>query len=106
MRIDQILQSEHFGLHSTIDPHLESIYTEYYQLMSKKKLNEEESKKILELRSIINKQSVLGESRRERIALQYADEYIATTSSNSTDAEIIQARRTVRKNILKILRGK
>ena len=34
MRVDQLLTSEHFGLHSTLDPDIEAKYEEYYKLLS------------------------------------------------------------------------
>jgi hypothetical protein len=34
MRVDQLLTSEYFGLNSTIDPDLESQFSEYYQLLA------------------------------------------------------------------------
>ena len=35
LRVDQLLTSEHFGLNSTIDPELDSLFAEYYLLKAK-----------------------------------------------------------------------
>ncbi|MBL0083685.1 MAG: hypothetical protein IPP37_15290 [Saprospiraceae bacterium] len=38
LRVDQILTSPFFGLHSAVDPDTERMFNEYYSLLAKEKL--------------------------------------------------------------------
>ena len=44
LRVDQLLTSEHFGLNSTIDPELDSLFAEYYLLKAKPHRNATETR--------------------------------------------------------------
>ncbi|MGN6814527.1 MAG: AAA family ATPase [Solirubrobacterales bacterium] len=77
LAVDQILTSEHFGLHSTRDPAVEELLNEYYSLLAGRKRNASVEKRLQELRAQLDSYHLLGTTRRERLALQAADEFIA-----------------------------
>ncbi|WP_426336646.1 AAA family ATPase [Pseudoduganella sp. R-31] len=77
MRIEQLLKSELFGLHSTEDPIVESMFEEYYNLLAKHSLGPEERKKLASLRGDLANKRQMGSTQRERIVLQAADEFLA-----------------------------
>jgi hypothetical protein len=79
MRIDQILTSEHFGLDSTIDPELDTLFQEYYYLLALRALNQKQKERLEELRQQLeqSKFRVFGSTPRERIMLEEIDKYLA-----------------------------
>jgi uncharacterized protein (TIGR02646 family) len=77
MRVDQLLTSEYFGLNSTLDPDLDAVFQEYYQLLALRKRNVEQAKRLAELKSRLDQFRVFGSSRRERLALEAVDQYLA-----------------------------
>jgi ABC-type arginine transport system ATPase subunit len=77
LRVDQLLTSEHFGLNSTIDPELDALFAEYYALKAKRTLSSAERRRHDELHERLDGLQVLGSTRRERLVLEAADEFIA-----------------------------
>ena len=77
LRVDQLLTSEAFGLNSTIDPELDALFVEYYALKAKRKLSSIEQRRHDELKAQLDELQVLGTTRRERLILEAADEFIA-----------------------------
>jgi uncharacterized protein (TIGR02646 family) len=76
LRVDELLTSEVFGLNSTIDPELERDFDRYYALLAsgESKLAHQE---IATLRERLDAHRQFGVTRRERLALEAADEYLA-----------------------------
>ena len=77
LRIDQILMSEHFGLQSTLDPSLQSLFDRYHALLRKPAPNKAERAEIEALRTKINDIQVVGHSERERRMLAAIDRFLA-----------------------------
>jgi len=77
LRVDQILTSPFFGLHSAVDPGTEKIFNEYYSLLAKDKLTDEEENRKLELSDKIPKMKYLGDTLREELAIYVIDELLA-----------------------------
>jgi len=77
LRVDQILTSPFFGLHSAVDPGTEKIFNEYYSLLAKDKLTDEEDNRKLELSDKIPKMKYLGDTLREELAIYVIDELLA-----------------------------
>ena len=84
LRVDQILLSEHFGLHTTMDPTIEDEFREYSELLSRKTVSGREKKRREELRARLAPLEVLGSSQRERLLLDSVDRRIAKLRSQST----------------------
>jgi hypothetical protein len=82
MRVDQLLASEHFGMGSTIDPEVDMLFAEYYRLKAKRRRSKPEQARIAELRERLDGRKLLGVTRRERLALDAADDFLA----HETDA--------------------
>jgi uncharacterized protein (TIGR02646 family) len=77
LRVDQLLTSDFFGLHTAIDPELEKRFNIYYDLLEREEtLSEPETQKLVELRNELAEKSVLGSSRRDRIILNIIDKFI------------------------------
>ncbi len=84
MRIDQILTSEHFGLQSTLDPSLESIFTEYQALLRRQSSDPASLERIDKLRTEINDKQEIGKTERERRLLAAIDRHLANQASESS----------------------
>lgn len=77
LRVDQILSSPYFGLHSAVDPEIEALFDEYYSLLAKENLTIEEENRKLELSDKMPKLKFLGDSLREELAIYVIDELLA-----------------------------
>lgn len=77
MRVDQLLTSALFGLHTTLDPKLEKEFREYYALLGKDKLNSKERARLDALRKPLGRVGVLGYTRRDQLVYQFIDKYLA-----------------------------
>ncbi|HZV75520.1 MAG TPA: AAA family ATPase [Conexibacter sp.] len=77
LMVDQLLTSEHFGLSSTIDPELERTFEEYYKLLADPQRDAAAEQRRKELRALLAERRQLGFTRREEMALDAADEYLA-----------------------------
>ncbi len=78
LRVDQLLTSEHFGLLTTRSLHIEEQFTEYYELLAKRSLTDEEKERREDLKSELERHDQLGRTRRERLMLEAIDRYLAT----------------------------
>lgn len=79
LRVDQLLTSEFFGLHTTIDPDIERDYDAYYGLLAREatSLTPKEKKQLEELRYRLAETTNLGASRRERMVFDIVDKFLA-----------------------------
>lgn len=87
LRVDQLLTSEFFGLNTTFDPEVDKLFTRYYELKGKWQLDEAEQQELGELQVELDRHRVLGRTRRERILLEAADDYLATEVVTVDDEE-------------------
>jgi uncharacterized protein (TIGR02646 family) len=78
MRVDQLLTSEYFGLNSTLDPELDNLFDEYYQLLALRKRSAVQENRLQELKSQLDQYRVFGATRRERLALEAVDQFLAS----------------------------
>ena len=87
LRVDQLLTSMMFGLHSTLDPELEEQFDRYYYLLSRKPdaLGPDEVEELETLKNSVGKQGVLGDSRRDQMIYEVIDRFLATESSLEPD---------------------
>ena len=83
MRVDQLLTSRMFGMHSTLDPELEEQFDRYYELLSRHKtgLSPEDEEELQELESTIGSHGILGNTRRDQVIYRLIDEFIAREPS-------------------------
>jgi uncharacterized protein (TIGR02646 family) len=77
LEVDQLLTSEHFGLDSTLDPRVADVYDRYYELLSRPRDDEEAAGELPELKDRLAALRQLGTTRRERLALEAVDEFLA-----------------------------
>lgn len=75
MRIDQILTSEHFGLHSTLDPGLQGLFDEYQALL-RRGASKSHPERLTELQGRIDSIQQIGDTVRERMMLGAIDRYL------------------------------
>jgi hypothetical protein len=80
MRVDQLLTSEHFGLDSLVDPDTDIKMKRYQALRAKSRTSSEEAE-LAELTTFFTQSRLLGQTWRERLALQAADEVIGRLGS-------------------------
>jgi predicted ATP-binding protein involved in virulence len=81
LRVDQLLTSEYFGLNSTIDPKIEKLFKEYYDLVAINDEDRTEAQKseIVRLKEEIDEKNYMrfGNDLREELVYQAVDELIA-----------------------------
>jgi uncharacterized protein (TIGR02646 family) len=79
MRVDQILQSEYFGLRSAMDPDVEADFDRMYRLKAKtpSKLTAAQKRTLAELEQRLAGIEVLGSTRSERLMLSEINRYLA-----------------------------
>jgi hypothetical protein len=91
--VDQLLTSEHFGLHSTVDPELEHTFEEYYDLLARRSLTSSAQRRLAELTAILEERRQMGFTRRERMALEAADDFLAREQDlDAVDREQLSAK--------------
>lgn len=77
LRVDQLLTSPFFGLHTTIDPGLDLEFQEYYELLATHSLTPEQVERREELRGQLARFSFLGYTRRDQLVLDVVDRFLA-----------------------------
>jgi uncharacterized protein (TIGR02646 family) len=102
LRVDQLLTSEHFGLNSTIDPELDALFAEYYLLKAKPHLTVAERRRRKELEARLDGLDVMGSTRRERIVLEAADDFLAKSGTLADPNERLALKRSTKRRIAKI----
>lgn len=98
LRIDQLLTSELFGLHSTDDPDVEAMFEEYYGLLAKHAPDRDDKKKLAILKDELADKRQMGNTQRERIVFEAADEFLARRQAEKeaqTPEKRAAARRTL-----------
>jgi len=99
LRVDQLLTSEFFGLHTAVDPDIDQYYQAYYRILAKPEgsRSKEESKKLEDLKRIIDRQPrILGYTRRDQLIYEAIDTLLAEDLALSGTGED-PARREKRK---------
>jgi uncharacterized protein (TIGR02646 family) len=102
LRVDQLLTSEHFGLNSTIDPELDALFAEYYLLKAKPHRAAADTRRLDELQTQLDGLDVLGSTRRERIVLEAADDYLAKAGTLADPNERLALKESTKKRIAAI----
>lgn len=102
LRVDQLLTSEHFGLNSTIDPELDALFAEYYLLEAKPHRTASDSRRLQRLRAQLDGLDALGTTRRERIVLEAADDYLARAGTLADPGERLALRESTKRRIAAI----
>jgi predicted ATP-binding protein involved in virulence len=102
LRVDQLLTSEHFGLNSTIDPELDALFAEYYLLKAKPHRTAADTRRLDELQQQLDGLDVLGSTRRERIVLEAADDYLAKAGTLADPGERLALKESTKKRIAAI----
>lgn len=77
LRIDQLLTSPFFGLHTTIDPEIDRRFQEYYDLLATPGLSPELTARRDALRLELAGFGVLGYTRRDQLMYEVVDRYLA-----------------------------
>lgn len=99
-RVDQILTSEMFGLHSTIDPEIDRKFREYYALLTRS--SGKRSRKLQALEAELRPQNRLGDTRREQLIYEAIDDYLANESRLRTTVLRDQMRTKTKRTIAKL----
>lgn len=77
MRVDQILTSPIFGLHSTIDPKIEADFVRYYSLLAKSNLTTDEEEQKDQLATTLKPHRHLAYTRRDQFMYEIIDQFLA-----------------------------
>jgi uncharacterized protein (TIGR02646 family) len=88
LRVDQLLTSPLFGLHSTIDPAVDRDFQRYYQLLGKPSLTPPEEDERARLSTVLREAGILGtpvvgQTRRSQLIYDAVDQYLAKEPSLS-----------------------
>jgi uncharacterized protein (TIGR02646 family) len=98
LRVDQLLTSELFGLHSTDDPDVEAMFEEYYGLLAKHAPGRDDKKKIAQLKDDLADKRQMGTTQRERIVFEAADEFLARRQAEK-EAQSLETRAAARRTL-------
>ncbi len=82
-RVDQLLTSNFFGLHSTIDPKIEDAFDKLYKLLAIKNKTNESEQEIEKLKNELKNMDQYGDSIREELMYDVIDELLAKEYANS-----------------------
>ena len=82
LEVDQILTSEFFGLHNTISIEIDSLFEEYYSLISKTR-SLAENDRLVKVEKALNKHELLGNTKRERLLFQAIDKLLINIDEDS-----------------------
>jgi uncharacterized protein (TIGR02646 family) len=79
LRVDQILTSRVFGLHTALDPEREDRLARYYELLSRAETTRtpEEQEELAALAQSVGGSGILGSTRRDQILHRIVDEFVA-----------------------------
>lgn len=77
LQTDQLLTSDHFGLHTSADPDTEQKFGQYYELLARPSRTRDEEMLLLQLKEEIRKADYLGMNRRDQALLEGIDKYLA-----------------------------
>lgn len=77
LRVDQLLTSRFFGLHSTLDPDQERDFERYYVLLAQDSRTDDEDRELEALRQKVGKEGVLGDTPRDQLIYAVIDKHIA-----------------------------
>ena len=75
MRVDQILTSPFFGLHTALDEEIETKFSKYYRLLALRSPHNKDA--IRKLEDELKDKELLGSTERERILYRLIDEFLA-----------------------------
>jgi hypothetical protein len=92
LRVDQLLTSEYFGLHSTMDPSIEQQYREMYRLMALRQPTPKQTERITQLRHDLAPYELPGATRRERRLLEIIDKELAETDDEPNSGKRAEIR--------------
>lgn len=103
LRVDQLLTSRFFGLQSTIDPNVDRIFTEYYHLLAKLERTQQEEARLEQLKNETKRYGVLGYTRRDQLAYECIDQFLAKEKMMPDD-EREQLREDTKSEVVNIWR--
>jgi hypothetical protein len=102
LRVDQILTSDVFGLNSTIDPTLDALFARYYELKGRWTRTQAEEKQLGELHAQLEQYQVLGQTARERLLLEAADDFLAQERRLAGDGGRRELRATTKRRMAQL----
>ena len=101
MRVDQLLTSPFFGLHSTIDPEIDAAFQKYYALLERHADGEPEPDELVRLRGRLSRHNTIGYTRRDQLLYNFIDDYLAE-HPDATQLEPSELSPETRKELLDI----
>lgn len=99
---DQLLTSEHFGLYSTLDEKMQSVYERYYQLISTRVLKPSEREELQRLQVVLGDRRQFGSTRREKMMYHVIDNFLAREESAVTRDESERLERSAYADLTRI----
>jgi uncharacterized protein (TIGR02646 family) len=90
LAVDQLLTSEHFGLSSTLDPEIQADFERYYELLAKRRRSAADEQELDHLTVRLDRLQLLGTTRRERLALEGVDRFLADETEVGSDHEFTE----------------
>jgi len=104
LRIDQLLTSPLFGLHTTLDPDVDRDFRRYYELLGNPDRTPEEEQQVADLKRIVDRHSALGYTRRDRLVYEAIDDYLARESKLS-HAGKVKLEKATKRTVLRLWRS-
>jgi predicted ATPase len=104
LRVDQLLTSRFFGLHSTLDPDSERDLESYYNLLALDARTPAQSEELEQLRGRVGGQGLLGDTVRDQVIYAVIDKYIAKELREADPSTSAQRRAETEERVAEIWR--
>ena len=85
LRVDQLLTSEYFGLHSTLDTETDKKFKKYYRLLALPERSDDQQAQLAKLKDQLEELDLMGETRRQRLMLGAIDQALASEADLDLD---------------------
>ncbi len=105
-RVDQLLTSEFFGLHSAMDPETEKEFNEYYRLLALDTLDARQRQRLAELKVTLADRQHLGATPREELMYEVIDKLLADKRHNRPERPMVDVKQEAVDRIAKLWKSK
>lgn len=103
LRIDQILTSPYFGLNTTLDPDVETLFDRYYFLLSEKSLSFEEHQELENIERELKDLELVGDTPRDQLMYRIIDEFLAREKETINKGEVNNLKKETVQRVVNII---
>ncbi len=105
LQVDQLLTSEHFGLHSITDPDTDRLFRQYYDLLAVNNPTSSQSATIQALQVKLENKGQTGATLREQMLLETIDKHLASKNHSADKIEQMSLKNETLQRLDKIMQS-